>query len=61
MQSPDSGELPVLELDLGWQLPDFAAIGMCDVICIYMYDEYCIVDVVNKFLSLLVFVIHTII
>ena len=26
-QSPDPNELPVLELDLGWELPDFAAIG----------------------------------
>ncbi len=35
MQTPESDELPVLELDLGWQLPDFAAIGMCEVIHIY--------------------------
>ena len=27
VQSPDPTELPVLELDLGWELPDFAAIG----------------------------------
>ena len=27
IQSPDPNELPVLELDLGWQLPDFASIG----------------------------------
>ena len=26
-QSPDPNELPVLELDLGWELPDFASIG----------------------------------
>ena len=37
MQSPDPAELPVLELDLGWELPDFAAIGEYNTLYVHTY------------------------